>query len=219
MAKEVEKKFKLILNGDELNQILTEVKGKRIEQTYLKLDSSEVQQAIQKNFPEVTAEELGNIKEARFRQKGEGEKAKFFFTLKSGGQMSRDEYEIELDGENLKDIRSLLASEANRNGEVFKTRYEISKSILGKDQPLVVEIDVYDGAIKGLLLAEIEFDPEQFSEEEINRVIKEQIDNDAEDVTESKVFKNKELAKIKSLDELQIKRSQEKEAQQKIPIR
>lgn len=217
MAKEVEKKFKLNLSEEALKKILAEAKSKRIEQTYLKLDSIEVQEAIKKNFPEVTEGQLINIKEARYRQKGEGEKAKYYFTLKSGGGMERDEYETDLSGENLAEIRLLTKNEINSNGEVFKTRYEVKKESNG--QILIIEIDLYDGKLTGLVSAEIEFDPELFSEKEIDQIIKE-IDAEAEDVTESKVYKNKELAKINSLEELCARRAQElQDKQQKIPLK
>jgi len=86
--------------------------------------------------------------EIRIRRKGK----KYYETVKSGKGLKRKEVEVEI-GE--KAFRSLWPlTEGKRVG---KTRYEIPYG------GLVIELDVYSGALEGLVVAEVEFASEEDS--------------------------------------------------------
>ena len=87
--------------------------------------------------------------EVRLRLKG----SRCFQTVKSGGGLSRAEYEVELTREQF-DV--LWPGTAGRRVE--KTRYEISEG------PLTIELDVYKDQLAGLLTAEVEFPSESASD-------------------------------------------------------
>jgi adenylate cyclase len=72
-------------------------------------------------------------------------------TVKSGGARSRVEEEIDIDPERFERLWPL--TEGRR---IEKTRYEIPA-----DDGLTIELDVYDGALAGLVVAEVEFDSEE----------------------------------------------------------
>jgi adenylate cyclase len=72
-------------------------------------------------------------------------------TVKSGGGRSRVEEEIELDAQRFERLWPLTDGR-----RIEKTRYEIPAG-----EGLTVELDVYDGALAGLVVAEVEFDSEQ----------------------------------------------------------
>jgi adenylate cyclase len=80
--------------------------------------------------------------EVRLRQAGD----KFFQTVKSRSGLVRDEIEIEL---SLDQFEALWKTTAGRRLE--KTRYRLPW--MGKN----VEVDVYRGALTGLIVAEVEF--------------------------------------------------------------
>jgi adenylate cyclase len=80
--------------------------------------------------------------EVRLRQIGE----RFFQTVKSEGGLVRGEIEVELTKQQ---FEILWPATAGRRLE--KTRYRVPWA--GKE----VEIDVYDGALAGLVVAEVEF--------------------------------------------------------------
>jgi adenylate cyclase len=71
-------------------------------------------------------------------------------TVKGAGGRSRVEEELEIDAERFERLWPL--TEGRR---VEKTRYEIPA-----DDGLTIELDVYDGALAGLVVAEVEFDSE-----------------------------------------------------------
>jgi CYTH domain-containing protein len=83
--------------------------------------------------------------EVRVRRKGD----KHTLTVKSGAGLVRGEEEIALSGE---DFERLWALTEGRR--VIKTRHDVA---LGD---LVAEVDVYEGALDGLLTAEVEFPDE-----------------------------------------------------------
>jgi len=87
--------------------------------------------------------------EARLRRKDE----KLLFTIKMGEGRTRQETEIELSREQFDVLWPL--SEGRR---VEKRRY--MRSV----ESLVIEYDVYSGALQGLAVAEIEFDSEETCE-------------------------------------------------------
>ena len=75
-------------------------------------------------------------------------------TVKRGAGLARDEEELDLDEDEFDRLWPL--TEGRR---VEKTRYEIPTA-----GELVIELDVYAGALEGLITAEIEFDSETAAE-------------------------------------------------------
>lgn len=111
--------------------------------------------------------------EVRVRQKGD----KYFQTIKSDGGLVRGEIEIEL---TKPQYDSLWAATEGRRLE--KTRYEIACG------DFKIELDVYRGALSGLMVAEVEFP--SVRESETFAVP----DWFGAEVTEDKRYKNKVLA-------------------------
>ena len=85
---------------------------------------------------------IGAEGEVRLRRKGE----KLVLTAKRGSGLSREEGEIELDRESFDGLWPL--TEGRR---LHKRRHLIP------DGDLTIELDVYEGDLAGLLVAEIEF--------------------------------------------------------------
>lgn len=79
----------------------------------------------------------------RIRQKG----SHFYLTCKSKGLMAREEFEIEIS--NLEYMK--LAKKIDYN-LILKTRYYIPIQ-----NNLTIELDVFKGVLKGLVMAEVEF--------------------------------------------------------------
>ena len=77
-----------------------------------------------------------------------------WLTVKSGGGRARVEEEIEIDSDRFERLWPL--TEGRR---VEKTRYEIPAG-----GGLVIELDVYAGALHGLVTAEVEFPSEEVAE-------------------------------------------------------
>jgi adenylate cyclase len=88
---------------------------------------------------------IGSDGEVRLRRKGE----KLVLTAKRGSGLARDEAEVELDRESFERLWPL--TEGRR---LHKRRHLIP------DGDLTIELDVYEGDLEGLLVAEIEFDSE-----------------------------------------------------------
>ena len=111
--------------------------------------------------------------EVRVRQKGD----KYFQTIKSDGGLVRGEIEIELTKAQYDDLWQATAGR-----RLEKTRYEIGLN------GAKIELDVYKGALTGLIVAEVEFpsvrDSEKFSQPAWF----------GQEVTEDKRYKNKNLA-------------------------
>ena len=80
----------------------------------------------------------------------------YFLTYKSKGLMAREEYNLPL----TKEAYEHLLSKADGT-IITKTRYK--KPISGTG--LVIELDVFSGAYKGLMLAEVEFPDIEASEQ------------------------------------------------------
>lgn len=89
---------------------------------------------------------VGADGEVRLRRKGE----KLLLTAKRGEGLSRDEAEVELDREAFDCLWPL--TEERR---LHKRRYVIPHG------DLTIEVDVYEGDLQGLVVAEIEFDSEE----------------------------------------------------------
>jgi adenylate cyclase len=89
---------------------------------------------------------VGAEGEVRLRRKGEA----LLLTAKRGAGMSRDEAEVELDGESFERLWPL--TEGRR---LHKRRHVIPRG------DLKIEVDVYEGDLEGLVVAEIEFASEE----------------------------------------------------------
>ncbi|HEY6636202.1 MAG TPA: CYTH domain-containing protein [Solirubrobacterales bacterium] len=89
---------------------------------------------------------VGAEGEVRLRRRGEA----LLLTAKRGAGMSRDEAEVELDRESFESLWPL--TEGRR---LHKRRHVIPHG------DLKVEVDVYEGGLEGLVVAEIEFDSEE----------------------------------------------------------
>jgi CYTH domain-containing protein len=111
--------------------------------------------------------------EVRVRQKGD----RYYETIKSDGALVRGEIEIELTKEQ---YDALWQATVGRRLE--KTRYEIPCD------GGTIELDVYKGALAGLVVAEVEFPSIRDSEKFIAPSWF------GREVTEDKGFKNKNLA-------------------------
>ena len=93
---------------------------------------------------------IGADGEVRLRRKGE----KLLLTVKRGSGISRDEAEVELEREAFERLWRLTEGRRLR-----KRRYVVLLGDLG------IEVDVYEGDLEGLVVAEVEF----ASEEEARR--------------------------------------------------
>ena len=122
----------------------------------------------------------GGESEKRVRLMRSGKSERYFYTEKSDGTLSRDEYELEI---TKKEYRSLCGSIISKF--VKKARYYIPVS----RGLLMAELDVYHGELTGLVTVEVEFssleEAESFSPPTWF----------GEDITEDKRYKNKNLAR------------------------
>jgi CYTH domain-containing protein len=102
-----------------------------------------------------------------------------YLTVKAGGGRVRVEEEIEIDADRFERLWPL--TEGRR---IEKTRYEIDAA-----DGLLIELDVYTGALDGLVTAEVEFDSEEAADafEPPGWL--------GEDVTEDLRYKNQRLAR------------------------
>jgi adenylate cyclase len=89
---------------------------------------------------------VGAEGEVRLRRKGD----RLFLTAKRGAGISRDEAEVELEREAFEDLWPL--TEGRR---LHKRRHVIPHG------DLTIELDVYEGDLEGLVVAEIEFGSEE----------------------------------------------------------
>jgi CYTH domain-containing protein len=88
--------------------------------------------------------------EVRVRRRG----GEAYLTVKAGSGRVRAEEEIEIEDDRFERLWAL--TEGRR---IEKTRYEIEAG-----DGLVVELDVYEGELRGLVVAEVEFESEQAAE-------------------------------------------------------
>ncbi len=89
----------------------------------------------------------------RVRKKIKSGKAEYILTIKSTGMMSREEYELAM----TEDEYENLLKKADGN-VITKNRY-----LIKLDDVLTLELDVFEGAFKGLVIAEIEFPNEELA--------------------------------------------------------
>lgn len=109
----------------------------------------------------------------------------YVLTVKSGGMMTRQEYEMDIDAE----AYQKLVAKADGN-LISKTRYK-----LPLDQGLTLELDIFHGLFDGLVMGEIEFPDQEMANSYPLPVFA------AEDVTYDTRFHNSTMS---SMDELQI---------------
>lgn len=148
---------------------MNEIERKFIaDKTKMPMPSSSVE--IRQGY--VALDENGS--EVRIREKGE----MYYLTVKSGGDLERMEEELQITEEEFERLWRFTAGR-----RVEKIRYKIPL-----ERGLVCELDIFSGDLKGLVLAEVEFDslssadsfevPSWFGEE----------------VTKDSRYKNKNLA-------------------------
>ena len=125
MAREIERKFLL----DGVPEWLAECESRPIEQGYLV---------------------VGERDEVRLRRSGQSLR----MTVKLGHGMSREETEIELSGEQFRELWPLT-----EDRRVEKTRY-----LVPLEDGLTAEVDVYSGEHEGFAVVEVEFDSEAESD-------------------------------------------------------
>jgi adenylate cyclase len=112
--------------------------------------------------------------EVRIRRRG----GSATLTVKSGGGRSRVEEELEIEPRRFERLWPL--TEGRR---IEKTRYEIPLS-----DGLTIELDIYGGALAGLVVAEVEFDSEDDAD------VFSGPDWLGREVTDDKRYKNQRLA-------------------------
>ncbi|MFR8089056.1 MAG: CYTH domain-containing protein [Lachnospirales bacterium] len=87
----------------------------------------------------------------RIRRQKTGEEESFVLTIKGGGLVMREEYELALDRAQFEGLRSKCTGRI-----ITKIRYRYALS-----DGLIAEVDVFGGEQQGLILAEVEFSDEQ----------------------------------------------------------
>jgi len=87
----------------------------------------------------------GGEDEVRVRRKGDG----FWLTVKRGAGMVRTEQEVELDREQFEALWPLTSGR----------RIEKDRTVIG-DGDRTIELDVFDSELRGLVVAEVEFEDE-----------------------------------------------------------
>ncbi|MFP4089763.1 MAG: CYTH domain-containing protein [Cyclobacteriaceae bacterium] len=119
--------------------------SKEIERKFLLQNAPEtLQEKAQKVFSirqgYITPPEA--VPQVRVRSKGD----KFFLTVKGQGTLERDEAEIELS-----EVQFQVLWPLTEGRRLSKTRYELPY------QQLTIEVDIFEEALQGLMLAEVEF--------------------------------------------------------------
>lgn len=118
----------------------------------------------------------------RIRQKNK----QYYLTCKSKGLMAREEFEIEITSNEYMNLAKKVD-----NNLIEKTRYYIPL-----ENNLVIELDIFNGILKGLVVAEVEFS----SIEEANDFIAP--DWFSEEVTHDVRYHNSYLCQINSIKDL-----------------
>lgn len=151
-----------------------------IEQTYLDIRST-----IDKIYFFFTTAALDwrTITETRIRKKGI-ENPTYFLTLKTDGALTRNEYEVVIDGASYKDLLN-----CQQVGKICKNRY----TILTPLDSVIIEIDKYVHPISDLVIAEIEFDKNKYQYDDIIKMAR-SILKEFDDVTFDSKYKNKNIA-------------------------
>ena len=111
---------------------------------------------------------------------------RYVFTYKGEGTLAREEHEFEITENDFNNLRNKFCTV----GVISKTRYTI------KVDGRMLEVDVYQGSLEGLITAEIEFGSVEAAKnyqppEWLAPYL-------GEDVTENELYKNRNLYKISS---------------------
>jgi CYTH domain-containing protein len=102
---------------------------------------------------------------------------KFFLTIKSTGNLIREETEVELNEDQFNSIWNVTES-----ARVYKERYKLN---YGRN---IIELDIFKDNLSGLIIAEVEFETAEDSKKFIKP------DWFGKEVTNDKRYKNKNLA-------------------------
>jgi CYTH domain-containing protein len=176
MTHKVEKEIKLLLaRSPSVDFILQFEKVYFVSQIYL--DKKNIK--LDKYFKDA---DDTKIKEVRIRSKREvAGDTRYYFTLKSDGTLESDEYEMEIDEKEYKNLENY-----NNLGKIEKLRYIFED----------IEFDSYKENLNGLFTIEIEFDVDK--ENAMSKLLKflssEYQPSEITDVTENKKYKNFNLA-------------------------
>lgn len=149
-----------------------------INQYYLNLNS-ESQKMIEEYFPTENID-WDNISEARLRRKSNGNTDEFFLTLKSPGGESRGEYECPIEINTFEEFMTFYSG---------KSLQKI-RSTIQLDQDKLLEVDQYLGSLQGLIVGEVEFDPDADPQTDISKLIEEKTGIVPRDVTDDPKYKN-----------------------------
>lgn len=90
----------------------------------------------------------------RVRKEEKGSEKSFVLTYKSKGLMMREEYNLPLDRESYAHLKAKADGRA-----ITKKRYRIPES-----GGLTIELDVFEGELAGLVMAEVEFPDKETAE-------------------------------------------------------
>ena len=118
--------------------------------------------------------------ERRVRLMRSGANERYFYTEKSDGTLTRSESEMEITKKEYKLLCGKVISKF-----VKKARYYIPVA----NDSLMAELDVYHGELAGLVTVEVEFDSLEAADSFVPP------DWFAQDITEDKRYKNRNLAK------------------------
>jgi CYTH domain-containing protein len=158
--------------------------GKEIERKFLVSaippDIINQYQALSVHQGYITSDPAGQ--QVRVRSKG----VDFFLTVKSKGQLERDEVEIKLSAEQFDALWPL--TEGRR---IEKKRYEVPY------HEHTIEVDLFEGALSGLVVAEVEF----ASVEESQKLLLPEWFG--EEVTEDARYTNSQMASSQKIPEQQ----------------
>lgn len=109
----------------------------------------------------------------------------YYFTFKSDGKLSRREQEFMITE---KEFRNLKAKLPNPNQGIHKMRYVL------RDDGKLIAVDVFEGNLKGLVTAEVEFCSQEDAKDYI------QPDWFGEEITYQIQYYNKNLARLSSVN-------------------
>lgn len=181
------------------NQNYSGKNGKKIRQVYLELSNEKIIKAISNIDPQDTMDQIAEIR-IKIEKNEEETETKRTLTFKNEGGESREEYEMEINEALLNELLKFSSKEG-----VDKERYYHELT-----EDLTAEIDVYMGKLEGLVTVEVEYDQEQYSKETVEEMIEDLVGH-GKIVSEYQCFKNKNLAKCKSVEDIYNKYAEEKE--------
>ena len=187
ITKTLEREIKILLKK---SPNLIYDKKHKIEQTYLDLADSKVLEKVKGVSPDYAGFEK-TFTEARVRRKDNT----FYFTMKSEGDLIREEFEMVIDKKLYLEFLELKSL-----GTIVKTRYVQNVDL---ERRYKFEFDIYEGKLEGLFILEVEYNLEVGEDEKekhkwiegmIRRKIVEYKEDELVNVTFDKRYKNKNLA-------------------------